>query len=140
MDNLSWQLPLFLAPIVGLLLISTSTRHQQIHREIHHLLIGDVLLPLPQLQQLRHRVILFRNALASLYLSVSLFTFGSLLGMLLSVVSVKSSAIAIVVFSSAGIVCLLFASLQLVQESYLSLSIFHVHLDHIHTLSPKETS
>lgn len=134
MDTLSWQLPLLLAPIVGLLLISTSTRHQQIHREIHHLLTGEAELPNEQLRQLRRRVTLFRNALVALYVSVSLLALGSLLGMILTLFD-WLSVFAIVIFSSMGIASLLFASLQLVRESYLSLFIFHTHLDHIHLLT-----
>lgn len=137
MDTLSWQLPLLLAPIVGLLLISTSTRHQQIHREIHHLLIGEAELPIEQLVQLRHRVTLFRNALVALYISVSLLALGSLLGMILTILNSIASLV-IVAFSSAGIISLLFASLQLVRESYLSLFIFHTHLDHIQPLTKQE--
>lgn len=102
MDTLSWQLPLLLAPIVGLLLISTSTRHQQIHREIHHLLTGEAELPNEQLRQLRRRVTLFRNALVALYVSVSLLALGSLLGMILTLFD-WLSVFAIVIFSSMGI-------------------------------------
>jgi len=129
-ESLTWQLPLLVTPIVGLLLISTSTRHAQIHNEIHRLLQSKYEIPQQTTRRLRMRVQLFRNALVALYLSAALFALGSLAGLILTLTIGRADSV-IVIFSTAGIISFLYASLQLIRESSLSLEIFNTHLDQI---------
>ena len=81
MDNIEfWLTPLLILPGVGLLIMSTSARYAQIHTEVHHLLHEPGERGAALAKQLYRRSKLFRNALVSLYLSVSLFVMAGLIG------------------------------------------------------------
>jgi Protein of unknown function (DUF2721) len=130
MNTLSWQLPLLLAPIIGLLLISTSTRHAQIHTEIHQLLSGEHHISPITIGSLRLRVRFFRNALVALYFAAALLAVGSLFGLIVALLN-GNEAWVIVLFSGGGILSFIYASITLIRESALSLEIFNAHLDDI---------
>ena len=130
MDLTSWQLPLLLAPIVGLLLISTSTRHAQIHAEIHQLLSGDHNISRRTIERLRFRVRLFRNALVALYGSAAMLAVGSLSALVVSWSGANSTWV-IVIFAALAIGAFIYGLAQLIRESYQSLEIFNAHIDDI---------
>ena len=125
-----WLTPLILLPGVALLIGSTSARFGQVHTEFHHLLdhpdAGAQILS----RNLQQRARLFRDALASLYVSVGLFSLGSLLGGVVNLWRPQSlwfvGGLIIV-----GIGCVVFASVQLVRESLLSLNVINEHLERI---------
>ena len=75
-----WLTPLILLPGVALLIGSTSARFGQVHIEFHHMLDHPDAHARILSRNLLERSKLFRDALASLYTSVGLFSLGSLLG------------------------------------------------------------
>lgn len=134
MDNIEiWLTPLLILPGVGLLIMSTSARYSQIHNEVHHLLHekGD---HRPHLaNRLFSRSKLFRNALVSLYTSVSVFVLAGLIGGFVAIWETDTYWIN-ALFSFAGILCLLYASIQLIRESILSLDVIEEHFDRLDSL------
>jgi hypothetical protein len=122
-----WAAPLLLLPGVALLVMSTSARYAQIHTEIHQILGEKIQSTL--VEQLLSRSRMFRNALVSLYVVVSLFALASLSGGFIMLIDEKASYL-VMVLTCAGIGALLFAALQLVRESILSLDIIKDHLEH----------
>ena len=125
-----WLTPLILLPGVALLIVSTSARFGQLHAEFHRLLEhpdahGKILA-----RNLLERSRLFRDALASLYFSVALFSLGSLVGALVNFFW-PASLWAIGGFTLAGIICLVFAAIQLVRESLICLDVIRDHSEAI---------
>lgn len=129
MPEIGWILPLLLLPGVGLLIMSTSIRYNQLHDEIHHIIEIDRVPSIITEAQIRQRGRLFRNALVSLYVAVAMFVIGSMFGAILSLMDTSATEIAVVAFSCIGICCLIFASIELIRESLLSLRIFQSHMD-----------
>lgn len=125
-----WLTPLILLPGVALLIVSTSSRFSQIHTEFHHLLDHKDGHAKILSRNLRERSRLFRDALASLYISVGLFSLGSLLGGVVNLWRPESLWFVGAVII-AGIGCVVFASMQLVRESFLSLRVIEEHYDRI---------
>ncbi|QDV51367.1 DUF2721 domain-containing protein [Gimesia fumaroli] len=125
-----WLTPLILLPGVALLIVSTSARFGQIHTEFHHLLDHPDAHAQILSRNLQQRSRLFRDALASLYVSVGLFSLGSLLGGVVNLWRPQSlwfvGGLTIV-----GIACVVFASLQLFRESLLSLNVIDEHFERV---------
>ena len=125
-----WLTPLILLPGVALLIGSTSARFGQVHTEFHHLLDHPDAHARILSRNLLERCRLFRDALASLYTSVGLFSLGSLLGGVINLWRPGSlwfvGGLIII-----GIGCVVFASVQLVRESLLCLKIIQEHNDHV---------
>ena len=127
MDMLGmWLTPLILVPGVAMLVLSTSMRYGQLHEEFHRL--EDHTLTPGTADHLHRRARLLRNALVSLYVSVSLFASASLLGGIATLLYSRTFGI-IELFSCLGIIMLVYAASQLVRESTLSMRIITEHCD-----------
>ena len=125
-----WLTPLILLPGVALLIGSTSSRFGQVHTEFHHLLDHPDAHAKILSRNLLERSKLFRDALASLYVSVGLFSLGSLLGGVVNLWR-PSSLWFVGGLIIIGIGCVVFASIQLVRESLLCLKVIQEHYDRI---------
>ena len=125
-----WLTPLILLPGVALLIGSTSARFGQVHTEFHHLLDHPDAHARILSRDLLKRSLLFRDALASLYVSVALFSLGSLLGGVVNLWR-PSSLWFVGSLIIIGIGCVVFASVQLVRESLLCLNVIQEHNAHI---------
>lgn len=121
-----WAAPLLLLPGVALLVMSTSARYAQIHAEIHQIMGEKVRTGLAKQLLMRSRM--FRNALVSLYVAVSLLAIASLSGGLIMLIDEKASYV-VVLLTCLGIFALLLAAIELVRESMLSLDIIRDHLE-----------
>ena len=125
-----WLTPLILLPGVALLIGSTSARIGQVHTEFHHLLDHPDARAKILSRSLLRRSRLFRDALASLYVSVALFSLGSLLGGVVNLWRPESLWFVGGLIIS-GISCVVFAAVQLVRESLLSLNVIQEHYERI---------
>lgn len=125
-----WLTPLILLPGVALLIGSTSARFGQVHTEFHHLLDHPDAHARILSRNLLQRSGLFRDALASLYVSVGLFSLGSLLGGVVNLWR-PSSLWFVGGLIIIGIGCVVFASIQLVRESLLCLKVIQEHYNQI---------
>ncbi len=132
--NELWLTPLILLPGVALLIMSTSARLHQINSEFHHLFDHPDDHAKIISRHLVQRSAFFRDALVSLYLSVGLFSFGSLIG---GVINLWFPELLWMVggLTISGIVTLVFASAQLVRESFLCTKIIKDHQNRIENLS-----
>ncbi|MCA9398603.1 MAG: DUF2721 domain-containing protein [Sinomicrobium sp.] len=122
MGNEIWLTPILILPGVALLIISTANRFGEIQREFHHLLNhpefhGEIIA-----RFLVKRSRYYRDALVSLYLSVLLFSFASLLGGVINFLFPKVLWL-IGTLILLGIFSLSFATIQLLRESRLSLTV-----------------
>jgi len=117
-----WLTPLLLLPGVALLTVSTANRFGQIQAEFHHLLDHPDDHAQIVARSLVTRARFYRDALASLYLSIGLFALGSLLG---GVVNLWRPGSLWVVggLTIAGIATIVYSALQLLRESLLSLAV-----------------
>lgn len=129
--NITWIQPLILLPGVALLIVSTSSRFSQVQTEVHHLLMDDFMISLGVLKHLEERIVLFRNSLTSLYISIALFALGSIFGVMFLPMGQQMSSLVVVVFTGVGIASLLIAVLGLIRESLLSTEILHDHVKHL---------
>lgn len=121
-----WLTPLILLPGVALLIVSTSARFEQLHSEFHLLLDHPSDHAKILSRNLFRRSRLFRDALASLYVSVALFSLGSLIGAFVHFF--WPTAVWIVGgFTLVGTGCVVFAAVQLVRESLICLEVIEVH-------------
>ena len=128
MDNIElWLAPLLILPGVGMLIMSTSARYSRIHEEIHHLMHANQL-HRDRMDHLYERTKLFRNALVSLYIAVSLFVLSGLLGGIWVFLDINGYWINTLI-SLSGLVCMLFASAELIRESILSHDIIKSHFE-----------
>ena len=125
-----WLTPLILLPGVALLIGSTSARFGQVHTEFHHMLDHPDAHARILSRNLLERSRLFRDALASLYVSVGLFSLGSLLGGVINLWR-PGSLWFVGGLIISGIGCVVFASIQLVRESLLCLNVIQEHYEHV---------
>ena len=117
-DIVAWAGPLLFKPGVALLILSTSARFGQLHEELHrHLSDGNQL----AVKHLRSRARLLHTALVSLYISIGILAFASLIG---AVVSRYSPSLTYIPESMmfVGVCAITFAAIQLVRESRLLMS------------------
>jgi hypothetical protein len=123
-----WLTPLILLPGVALLIVSTSARFGQLHAEVHRIaehsdahakLLG---------RSLMRRSKLFRDALAGLYISVCLFSAGSLVGAFVDFFW-PTSLWFVGGFTVAGIACVVFAAVQLFRESLICLDVIRGEIE-----------
>ena len=121
-----WLTPLILLPGVALLIVSTSARFDQRHREFHRLLERPRAHTLILSRNLVKRSRLFRDALASLYFSVASFSMGSLTGAFVHIFW-PTTLWLVGGFTIVGISCIVFAALQLVRESLICLDVIQEH-------------
>ena len=126
--TVSWLIPIILLPGVALLIMSTSLRYGQIHEELHHMLEMGERVSGNYFAHLYQRARYFRDALVTLYISVSLFSLGSIIGAIVELMTGPSD-IYVLIMSGVGILALIYASLQLVRESLLSLRVLEHHLE-----------
>ncbi len=137
MNNIElWLTPLLLLPGVALLILSTSSRYERIHNEIHHLQHSQSEQK-PIAENLFYRAKSFKNALNYLYVSVALFSTTGLLGGIASVWTPDYHWI-VTILSGIGILMLLISSALLIIESRLSLEIIKLHFKSI--LKESETN
>lgn len=137
MEDISiWLSPLLLMPGVGMLILSTSARYEQIHNEVHLLMdqkqahhhkpISDIA------DELMSRSTKFRNALVSLYLSIALLGCAGLSGALTATTGLRELSFNVVIcLTAVGIFCLVLAAFFLIRESFHSLDIIREHYDEI---------
>ncbi|MFC1759085.1 DUF2721 domain-containing protein [Planctomycetota bacterium] len=121
-----WLTPLILLPGVALLIVSTSGRFGQLHAEFHRILEHPNAHAKILSRNLVRRSKLFRDALASLYVGVGLFAFGSLIGAFVDFFW-PTSVWFVGGFTIAGIGCVVFAATQLFRESLICLDVIREH-------------
>ena len=121
-----WLTPLILLPGVALLIVSTSARIEQLHADFHHLLEHPDAHAKILSRSLIKRSRLFRDALASLYVSVGMFALGSLVGAFVNFFW-PTSVWVVGSFTVFGIGCVVFAAVQLVRESLICLDVIREH-------------
>lgn len=127
-----WLTPLILLPGVALLIVSTSARFGQLHADFHQILERPNAHAKILSRNLVQRSGLFRDALASLYISVGLFALGSLVGAFVDFFW-PTSVWFVGGFTIAGICCVVFAAAQLFRESLICLEVIKEHSDAITT-------
>lgn len=126
-----WLTPLLLVPGVALLVMSTSGRFAQVHSEIHDLANHKHEHDIEKLAvNLDKRSVIFRNALVSLYLSVTFLAIASLIGGI-AVIWMGNILYIVVGLSCLGILCLVFAAIELIRESMLTLEVIKQHCKEI---------
>ncbi len=122
----AWVTPLLLLPGVGLLLVSTSTRYDALHEEIHRLLEETGELGRGCALHCLDRARLLRTAMVSLYGAAALLAASGLLGALthwwLGVSHWTTWVVGVAAF-----ILILWASIILVRESSVSLSVVESH-------------
>jgi len=121
-----WLTPLILLPGVALLIVSTSARFEQIHSEFHLLLEHPNDHAKILSRNLLRRSKLFRDALSSLYVSVALFSLGSLVGAFVHFFW-PTSVWFVGGFTLLGTGCVVFSAIQLVRESLICLEVIEEH-------------
>ncbi|NOX18975.1 MAG: DUF2721 domain-containing protein [Chlorobi bacterium] len=130
MNNIElWLTPLLLLPGVALLILSTSSRYERIHDEIHHLEHSKEE-EKEIASNLFYRAKLFKNALNNLYISVALFSTAGLLGGIVSVWTPDYHWV-VTILSGVGILTLLISAALLIIESRMSLEIIKLHFKNI---------
>ena len=117
-----WLTPIILLPGVALLTVSTANRSGQIQAEFHRLLDHPDSHAKIVARSLLLRARLYRDALASLYASVGLFTLGSLLGGVVNLWRPESLWL-VGGLTIAGIAAIVFSAVQLLRESLISLQV-----------------
>ena len=117
-----WLTPLIFLPGVALLIMSTSARFWQLHEEFHRLLERPDDHAKIVARQLVRRGTLFRDALLCLYMSVGLFSIGSLLGGFINL-WIPNFLWLVGGITLFGIAALVFASVQLIRESLICMSV-----------------
>lgn len=125
-----WLTPLILLPGVALLIVSTSARFGQLHTEFHRLLDHPDAHARILSQHLLKRSALFRDALLALYASVGLFAIGSLLGGVVNLWRPDSLWV-VGTATMFGICCITYASVQLMRETLLCLSVLKDHREQL---------
>lgn len=125
-----WLTPLILLPGVALLIVSTSARFGQLHTEFHRLLDHPDAHARILSQHLLKRSTLFRDALLALYASVGLFAIGSLLGGVVNLWRPDSLWV-VGTATMFGICCIAYASIQLMRETLLCLSVLKDHREQL---------
>lgn len=131
MENASfWLTPLLLLPGVALLILSTSTRYGRLHDEFHHLEQQQRPAAAAVTENLFFRARYFRNALISLYSSVTLLSLAGLIGGF-TVLWSNISYWLVVLMTCLSILGVIYASWQLILESRCSLAIVKMHHDAI---------
>lgn len=125
-----WLTPILLLPGVALLTVSTAHRFGQIQAEFHRLLNRPDRHAQIVTRSLVARARLYRDALASLYASVTLFALGSLLGGVVNLWRPQSLWI-VGGLTIAGIAAIVFSAVQLFRESLLSLQVVEEQSDAI---------
>ncbi len=125
-DVASWVTPLLILPAVGLFLVSTASRYEAVHAEIHALLAESSPQAAACATHVSRRARLFRNAMFCLYLSACVLGTAGLIGALSQWIAgaVHWSSW---VLSVAGVASLVLASLFLMRESAVSLVIVKSH-------------
>lgn len=137
-----WLMPLILLPGVALLIVSTSSRYYAVHDEIHRLMNETRQIRDAAMAHEMNRAKRFRNALVSLYMSVALFSMGSLLGGLTHDWPFISKTV-VAVLTVTGVTCLVYASIELIRESRHSLYVIESHFrqlekNHLNSGRPDE--
>ncbi len=125
-----WLFPLILLPGVAMIIMSTSGRYAQIHQELHHILEEQENISPLYYVDLKTRATYFRNALVALYVSVTIFAVGSIVGAILDFLN-GPSTVTVVILTCLGILCLIYASIELIRESLLSLRVIEHHLEDV---------
>lgn len=132
-----WLTPLILLPGVALLIVSTSARFGQSQSEFHRLLEHPDAEAKILARNLLHRSRLFRDALTSLYLSVGLFSLGSLVGAFVNFFW-PASIWVIGIFTLLGISFLVFAAIQLMRESLVCLDVLRAQYASLEQLASEQ--
>lgn len=113
-------------PALSLLVLSTASRYAQIHIEIHHLLDAPGTPSDNLLKFLLVRAGMFRNALVSLYVSISLLTLAGLAGGIASMGDADWVGV-VIALSVIAAIFLIYAAAQLIREAILSLVMMKEH-------------
>lgn len=124
----SWVTPLLILHGVGLLLVSTASRYEAVHSEIHTLLAEASPEAAACAIHVAQRARIFRNAMFSLYTSACALGGAGLVGALtfwiIDQVHWSSLGLSII-----GVASLVIAAALLMRESALSLQIVESHRD-----------
>ena len=114
-----WAAPLLLIPGVGLLLLSTSVRFGQLHQELLRQLREK---HSRAVRHLRQRARLIHSAMVSLYVSIAVLAFSSLLGTLAARWFPTLKWIP-EVMTFVGVAIISYAAIQLIRESRLLITV-----------------
>ena len=114
-----WAAPILLIPGVALLVMSTSARFGFLHQEFNRQRERS---HTDAIQHLCQRAHLLHRALVSLYLSVALLAFSSLLGTVITR-WLTLSTFAAEVLSFAAVGTITYAAVQLIRESSLLMTV-----------------
>ena len=114
-----WAAPLLLIPGVGLLVLSTSARFEQLHQELHRQREER---HAHAVEHLCRRARLLHSALVSFYVSIAVLAFSSLLGTLANrwFETLKWIPEAM---TFLGVAVINFAAIQLIRESKLLITV-----------------
>lgn len=128
LDFIGTLLPLTFLPGIGLLINSTSSRFINVTSEIKMMSPQECEDQEERIKKEIHRAKLFRNALIGLYLSVGFFSFAAFVSTLLTTWNLHAEGLtALRILIILGITSVVFASVELIQESLLSLDIVIKH-------------
>ncbi len=119
-----WVQPLLLIPGVGLLILSTSVRYQQIDVDLREFSLHPQLCDHMQADRLLRRARYFRDVLVSLYLAAALLAIAALIALMVEIRVFPPSA----EWVGLGTICLAiaaiaFATVQLIREATMSMEI-----------------
>ncbi len=130
MNALELLIPLTYIPGVALLLVSTTQRYSQVNNTIHGFSEEECRVKSDRVKQEIRRAHLFRNSLLGLYLSVVLFSLGSLIAFLVNNWGIETSKTVLEVAIILGVACIVFSVSKLALESILTFDILKRHAKH----------
>jgi len=113
----NWIIPITFIPGVGMLILSTSNRFGQLNGEINQLLSGNLKLDNMMLEYQIRRSHLFSNTLICLYIGVTSFSLGSLVGGVLTFYWSKFAQWFLISSICLGVGCVVGAATLLIIES-----------------------
>lgn len=125
--NEVWLTPLILLPGVALLIVSSINRFGQVNTEFHEVVEQPNSKGKIRTRRLHRRAGRLRNALLSLYASVGLLSFASLLGGVVNLWRPESLWL-VGGLTLVGIIFVVYASTQLFEESRLCLESIQDHV------------
>lgn len=127
MEALELLIPLTYIPGAGLLIMSTSQRYIDVNALIRSFAPEQCTMKSERYRQELSRAHLFRNSLIGLYLSVALFSVGSLVAFLMENWGVAGSNAVLETGTILGVASIVFAMFNLIIESVLTLDILKRH-------------
>ena len=126
-ETLELLIPLTYIPGVALLILSTSNRYIHVNDVLTRFTPDECKVQAARVRREFRRARLFRNSLIGLYMSVALFSLGSLMSFFIYRWGISTSNAVLEVFTILGVICIVFAVFSLVYESILTLRLLKRH-------------